>query len=210
MKLTKYEHSCFTLEKGGKILVIDPGAWAGDFVVPENVVGVFVSHEHADHFDPDKLAAIYDKNPESLLIAHKDITDKMPDHISKSVSVGDRLDVGPFRLEFVGGTHATIHKDFHPPFVNLGVIVDDTLYHPGDSLFIPDQPIKVLSLPITAPWEKASDSMDFLITIKPELAFPTHDAILSELGVGLYDRWHKLAAEEHGIRYERVSGSIEI
>ena len=25
MKLTKYEHACFTVEKDGKLLVVDPG-----------------------------------------------------------------------------------------------------------------------------------------------------------------------------------------
>lgn len=210
MKLTKYEHSCFTLEKDSKVLVIDPGAWATDFVTPEKVVAVIVTHEHADHFDPEKLRSIVEKNSNAVIYGPEAVTQQIADLPVQTVSANEVVEVGGFTLTFTGGVHATIHKDFHPEFQNLGVIVDDVLYHPGDSLALPNRPIKVLSLPIIAPWEKVSESVDFLIAVKPELAFPTHDAMLSEFGFGLYDRWHKLAAEKHGIVYERIEGSIDI
>jgi len=210
MKLTKYEHSCFTLEKDGKVLVIDPGAWATDFVTPENVVAVVVTHEHADHFDPEKLHVIIDKNPKAIIYGPDAVTRQITDLPTQAVSPEEVVEVGGFTLTFTGGVHATIHKDFHPEYQNVGVVVDDVLYHPGDSLALPNRPIKVLSLPIIAPWEKVSESVDFLIAVKPELAFPSHDAMLSKFGFGLYDRWHKMAAEKYNIRYERIEGSIEI
>jgi len=210
MKLTKYEHSCFTLEKDGKVLVVDPGAWATDFVVPENVVVVVVTHEHADHFDLEKLQKIINKNPGATIYAPDAVIRQVVDLPAQAVSPGQMVEVGGFTLTFTGGVHATIHKDFHPEFQNVGVIVDDVLYHPGDSLALPNRPVKVLSLPIIAPWEKVSESVDFLIAVKPGLAFPTHDAMLSEFGFGLYDRWHKMAAEKHNIQYQRIKGSIEI
>ena len=210
MKLTKYEHSCFTLEKDGKVLVVDPGSWATDFVVPENVVATVVTHEHADHFDESKIKAIIDKNPSATIYAPSDVIAMLPNLPTQVVSPDENIEVGGFTLTFIGGVHATIVEGFHPEFQNLGVIVDDKLYHPGDSLALPNRPIKVLSLPIIAPWEKVQESVDFLMAIKPEFAFPTHDAMLSELGFGLYDRWHSLAAEKIGTKYERISGSIEI
>lgn len=210
MKLTKYQHSCFTLEKDGKVLVVDPGAWATDFIVPENVVAIVVTHEHADHFDPEKLHAIINKSPEAVIYGPDAVTRQIADLSAQAVLPDQTVEAGGFMLTFTGGTHATIHKDFHPEFQNVGVIVDDVLYHPGDSLALPNRAIKVLSLPIIAPWEKVSESVDFLIAVKPELAFPTHDAMLSEFGFGLYDRWHKLAAEKYDIRYERIESSIDI
>lgn len=210
MKLTKFEHSCFTLEKDGKVLVVDPGAWATDFEVPSNVVAIVVTHEHADHFDESKLQAIIDANPNATIYAPSDVVAKIPNLPAQAVSAEEIVEVGGFSLSFVGGVHATIVEGFHPEFQNLGVIVNDTLYHPGDSLALPNRPIKVLSLPIIAPWEKVSESVDFLMAIKPEFAFPTHDAMLSEFGFGLYDRWHSLAAKRIGTKYERISGSIEI
>ncbi len=205
MKLTKYEHSCFTLEQDGDVVVIDPGAWTTDFTSPSNVVGVVVTHEHADHFDEKKLHEIIDKNPTAKIYAPADVAIKIQDLPIHAVTPGDSVKIGAFRLDFVGGVHATIHADFHPQFQNVGVIVNDTLYHPGDSLALPGKPIKVLSLPIIAPWEKVSESVDFLMNVKPELAFPTHDAMLSESGFGLYDRWHRMAAERLGINYRRLA-----
>ncbi len=210
MKLTKYKHSCFTLEKDGKVLVIDPGAWATDFVAPENVTVVVVSHEHFDHFDPEKLQEIIAKNPEVVIYAPQAVVDQAGDLPIQTAKPGEQVNVSTFSLEFVGGKHATIHAELHQPFENVGVIVNDTLYHPGDSLELPGRAVKVLSTPIIAPWEKVSESVDFLIAVKPEIAFPSHDAFLNENGIQLYDRWHSMAAEKHGITYQRIEGSIEI
>lgn len=210
MKLTKFAHSCFTLEKDGHTLIVDPGAWAKDFISPSDVVAVVVTHEHADHFDKAALAAIIAKNPSAVIYAPDSVTTQITELASHSVGAGDTAQAGPFTLKFIGGVHSTIHKDFHPEFQNVGVIVNDFLYHPGDSLALPDQPVKVLSLPIVAPWEKVSDSMDFLMRVKPEMAFPSHDVMLSDLGIELYDRWHAMAAEKEGIEYRRFTGTIEI
>lgn len=210
MKLTKYEHSCFTVEQDGDVLVVDPGAWATDFVVPTHVVAVVVTHEHADHFDLDKLQAIVDKNPEAIIYGPEAVTSQISKLKVQSVSPGETIVAGMFTLSFVGGTHATIHKDFHPEFQNLGVIVNDSLYHPGDSLALPNRAIKILSMPIIAPWEKVSESVDFMMAVKPEIIFPSHDAILSDLGIGLYDRWHFMAAERIGAEYKRLALGQEI
>lgn len=209
MKLTKYEHACFTLEKDGKTLVVDPGTWTNDFVVAENVIAVVITHEHADHFDPNKLAAIYNKNPESLLITLEDIAQKMPNHTSQSVNIGSKLSVGPFELEFFGGNHAVIHPDYDQ-FANLGVLINETLYYPGDSLAVPDKPVRVLALPVTAPWLKVSEAIDFMRSIEPELVFPTHDAIASEDGKALVDRLVGSFAEKSKIKYHRIVDPIEV
>ena len=206
MKLTKYEHSCFTLENDGKVLVVDPGSWTTDFETPNNVIAVVVTHEHMDHFDEEKLQDIVSKNPNAAIYGPSDVIAKISELPGNSVAADDEVKIEGFKLKFVGGTHATIHKDFHPQFQNVGVIINDTVYHPGDSLALPNRPIKVLSLPVIAPWEKVSESFYFLMAVKPVFSFPTHDAMLSELGFGLYDRWHSMASEKIGTTYKRLKG----
>ena len=88
MKVTKYEHACFTVEIDGKILIVDPGGFTKSLVIPDNVVAIVVTHAHPDHFDPDMLAGIYDKNHDSVLTALPEIVEKMPDH--KSQPAGSR------------------------------------------------------------------------------------------------------------------------
>lgn len=55
MKLTKLGHACVRLEKNGRALVIDPGALTPQDDALAGVEAVLVTHEHADHLDPDRL-----------------------------------------------------------------------------------------------------------------------------------------------------------
>jgi L-ascorbate metabolism protein UlaG (beta-lactamase superfamily) len=210
MKLTKYEHACFTVEIDDKLLVVDPGNFTNNFTVTENIVGIIITHEHADHFDPNQLAAIYNKNPESVLVSLPSIIEKMPDHSSQTAIIGQTLKVGPFILEFFGGKHAIIHPDI-PVIDNFGVMINDTLYYPGDSFSVPTKSVKVLALPVSAPWMKISEMIDFLRTVKPALAFPTHDAILSKTGMILSDTLARRFAEPIGTEYKRIDDTtVEI
>lgn len=209
MKLTKYEHACFTVEKDGQLIVVDPGNFTTDFIAPEHVVAVVITHEHADHFDHEQLEAIIDKNPNAVIIAHPDITSKIEVFNTKAVTAGGVHSVGAFDLQFFGGQHASIH-DSLASIPNLGVLINDLLYYPGDSFFIPDASVDTLALPVTAPWLKIGEAMDFLVAIRPRAAFPTHDAIASDIGKQLVDRLIGATATAHGIAYARPSGDIEI
>ncbi|HEY0965367.1 MAG TPA: MBL fold metallo-hydrolase [Candidatus Saccharimonadales bacterium] len=209
MRLTKYAHACFVLEKDNKTLIVDPGVWSTDFVVPGNVVAVVVTHEHPDHFDIEKLAAIIEKNPDAVIIAHEDITKQISDISTQSVSAEETFVVESFSLEFFGGQHAVIHPNY-PRIANLGVMIDNTVYYPGDSFAKPNKPVKVLALPVTAPWLKISEAMDFCAEVKADFVFPTHDAVASEFGKALPDRMLPSFAESYGGKYQRLTESIEI
>lgn len=209
MKVTKYEHACFTAEKDGQVLVIDPGAFTTDFIPPENVVGVVITHEHQDHFDHEQLEAIIDKNPEAVIIGHSSITSKIEVFETREVNAGDKITVGPFSLEFFGGEHALIHES-KPIVANLGVMINELLYFPGDSFTQPKKPVDTLAIPASAPWMKMSEAMDFLVALNPRLAFPTHDAILSNSGKELSDAWLGGIAATNDIEYKRLESPIEI
>ena len=210
MKLVKYEHACFTVEKDGQLLVVDPGNFSSDFIAPAGVVAVVITHEHPDHFDHDQLAAIIDKNPEAVIVAHPSITSQIEVFQTRSAMAGDKLNVGPFDLEFFGGQHAVIHQNY-PTIANLGVMINDLLYYPGDSFELPgDASVDTLALPATAPWMKMSEAMDYLIAVHPRLAFPTHDAILSDEGRAIADRLLGMTAQKNNIEYRRLDGPLEI
>ena len=62
MKFTKKSHACVRLEKDGRTLVIDPGAFSEE----DAAVGadaILVTHEHADHFNEERLRAGLEANP---------------------------------------------------------------------------------------------------------------------------------------------------
>ena len=210
MQLTKFEHACFTVEKDGKMLIVDPGAWTTDLGSPENVVAIIVTHNHQDHFDPNALGALIAHNPDAMIYAPEDVTEQLGTALAnKTVSPGDSIAVTPFSLEFFGGEHAVIHPAMPVP-MNVGVLIDEKLYYPGDSFVTPKKPVEVLALPVAAPWLKMQEAFDFLTEIKPRLVFPTHDAIASEAGKQLPDRMVPIFAEKVGATYQRLVEPIEI
>jgi L-ascorbate metabolism protein UlaG (beta-lactamase superfamily) len=209
MKITKYEHACFTVEKDDQILVVDPGVFTTDFIAPENVVGIVITHEHSDHFDHEQLAAIIDKNPDAVIVGHEAITSNIEVFETRTVKAGDKITVGEFELEFFGGEHALIHTS-KPVVANLGVMINELLYFPGDSFTQPDKSVDTLAVPASAPWMKMSEAMDFLAAVHPRFAFPTHDAILSNTGKELADVWLGGIAATNDIEYKRLESPVEI
>lgn len=209
MQLTKYEHACFTVEKDDKLLVVDPGEWSSDFIAPAGVVAIVVTHNHGDHFDHEQLEAIINENPNAVIIGPETVTSEIEVFNTKTVDTGDTLDVGPFHLEFFGGKHAVIHPSL-PVTANIGVMINDLLYYPGDSLTLPGRAVDTLALPVSAPWLKISETIDFLSQIRPRLTFPTHDAILSDIGKELVDGRLGDTAEKQGTTYQRPTETITI
>lgn len=211
MKLTKYQHACFVIEKDGSAIVVDPGDFSHDFIVPNHVEAIVVTHEHPDHHDPKHIQAILEANPKATVIAHESIAGRYTNYANIGAKIGEVYTVGPFSLRFFGGTHATI-SDAMAPLPNLGVLIDDRLYYPGDSFVIPEGvQVKELALPAAAPWMKISEAMNFLAQIKPEFTFPTHDEILSSDGKMLFDSMLGAVASGQNTKYHRLDGqTIEL
>ncbi len=58
--------------------------------------------------------------------------------------------------------------------------------HPGDALFVPDEPVDVLAAPAAAPWMKISEAVDYLRAVAPARAVPIHQGIIAPDARGLY------------------------
>lgn len=214
MKLTKFEHSCMVLEKEGKSLVIDPGGLNGALVPPINCVAVVVTHEHFDHLNQDKLKEIFAVNPEAKLYVNEGIAAKLEDELSGRATVvnsGQLEAVEGFSLQFVGALHEAIRPEVPRP-VNVGVIVDELFFHPGDEYSVPEQPFVWLGLAINAPWAKVSETNDFVKAAKSKHVIPIHDGLLNEAGIGTYENHITAACEMVGSEYHTVSvgESIEL
>ena len=88
----------------------------------------------------------------------------------------------PFTLRLFGGRHAVIHESI-PVVDNVGVLVNDAFYYPGDSYALPDgAAVDLLAAPVGAPWLKIGEAMDFVLAVAPRRAFGTHDMTLSVIG----------------------------
>ena len=210
MQLTKYEHACFVVQSDGRKLVVDPGNLTTDLDIDHDIDVVVITHEHPDHFWVDNLAQLIEANPDLTIVAPQSVTDKIDVRCHKqSATPGDSLTISTFTLDFYGGTHAEIHADI-PRIDNIGVMINNSVYYPGDSLARPDQPVIALALPAAAPWLKIGESIDLLRDIKPRVAFPTHDAIYSDSGKGIADNLLSAEAESIDCEYRRLESGESI
>ncbi|MEU4237403.1 MBL fold metallo-hydrolase [Actinoplanes sp. NPDC026619] len=197
MRLTKFGHACVRLESGDRVLVIDPGTLSE----PESLTGataVLITHEHDDHVDADALAAARRSNPALTIHTHPALAAELGDGVT-AVNAGDTFTAGGFTVQAVGGLHADI-IDGIPGCPNLGFVVDG-IYHPGDSLFVPAEPVETLLVPASGPWLKLGEAIEFTRAVKPARAFPIHDAHLSEVGIGSFDWW---VGNKGGAEYARI------
>ena len=202
MEITKFRHACFVSSKNGQSIVVDPGELSEDFLVPDGIVAVVVTHVHGDHWSSKHLQ----KMPNVPIFAPDDAADAIRDtgFEVETVHVGDKKTAGEFTLTFTGGEHAIVHP-MQSMCHNVGVDIDHgEIYYPGDSFATPPGPVKILAVPLGAPWMKLAEAMDFLMTVRPEKAFPTHDGVLSDAGKMFHDNWMKQAAEKVGTVYERL------
>ncbi|MEN8654724.1 MBL fold metallo-hydrolase [Streptomyces sp. 21So2-11] len=188
MKLTKRTHACIGLEKDGRRLVIDPGAFSEeDAAVGADVI--LVTHEHLDHFHEDRLRAGLESNPGAAIWTLRSVADQLsaafPGRVH-TVGHGDTFTAAGFDVQVHGELHAVIHPDI-PRVTNVGFLVDGSLFHPGDALTVPDHPVETLMLPVMAPWSKISEVIDYVREVKPRRAIDIHDALLTDLARPIYD-----------------------
>lgn len=191
MQIVHFGHSCVLLETGTARLLFDPGKFSSGFEELRDLDAILVTHQHFDHLDTDRLPALVRANPGAQLVTDEDTVAEIVklDLRSTTARPGDQLTLAGATVTVVGGRHATIHPDFAMP-TNAGFVVDaGAFYHPGDALFVPEQEIDVLGLPMSAPWLKTSEAIDFLRGVNPRVAVPIHEALLSEIGFQVQQNW---------------------
>jgi L-ascorbate metabolism protein UlaG (beta-lactamase superfamily) len=184
MELTKHAHACVTLQKGTGRIVIDPGAFTPDAEdLVAGAAAVLITHEHFDHFDEGVIAAALQSRPELTIYGPAAVVDRWegtPGQVN-AVVAGDRFTVAGFDVAVFGDLHAVVHRDI-PRVANVGFLVDDTVYHPGDAYHSPPARVTTLLLPTSGPWTKLADAVDFVRAVAPERVVQIHELMLSELG----------------------------
>lgn len=205
--LTKFGHACIRLERSGRRLVVDPGTFTDVPAALEGAEHILVTHEHADHLDTQPVLA--------YLAAHPEVTVRAPAAPAAALAAaaveagldGDRIItagagesfmVAGFAVRTVGGQHAVIHPQI-PVVANIGYVVDETVYHPGDSYMVPAGPVPhTVLVPLSAPWSKLAEMLDFITALRASQVIPVHDGLLNARGLGMYRRHAGTFAERYG------------
>ncbi|MCD4852843.1 MBL fold metallo-hydrolase [Arthrobacter sp. AK01] len=217
MLLTKYTHACVRLEKEGNVLVIDPGTFSESEEALSGAHAVLVTHEHNDHIDRPAVLAAMRSNPSLEVHAPAGIATALREDGDvaervHAVEPGSDFEAAGFSVRTFGGQHAVIHAQI-PVVANIGYLVDENVFHPGDSFVVPDGiDVKTLLVPIHAPWSKVGEVVDFVISVRAPRAFPVHDALLNELGRGIVEGHVTRIGARYGTSYERLAprDSVEV
>jgi L-ascorbate metabolism protein UlaG (beta-lactamase superfamily) len=185
MELIKYGHACVALCEGDRRLVIDPGA----FSEPEALDGagaVLITHEHFDHFEPERLRRALDADPALEVWTTRSVADQLAGAVGRvhPVGAGDTFSAAGFDVHVHGEWHAVIHPEI-PRLPNVGFLVDGLLFHPGDALTVPDEAVVTLLLPLHAPWSKVSEVIDYVRAVGADQAYAVHDGLLNDTGLGV-------------------------
>lgn len=197
MRVTKFEHATLTLVQSGRTLVIDPGSYTTPLADLDDVVAIVLTHEHPDHWTPDHLDRLLKAYPGIPVFGPAGVVAAAAGYEVTQVDPGDTVEVEPFRLRFFGGRHAVIHESI-PVIDNVGVLVNDEFYYPGDSYAVPEGEVRVLAAPVGAPWLKIGEAMDFVLAVAPRQAFGTHDMTLSVVGKEMARTRLRWATEQGG------------
>ncbi|MEZ0052052.1 L-ascorbate metabolism protein UlaG (beta-lactamase superfamily) [Mycobacterium sp. MAA66] len=193
MELTHFGHSCllarFSDSGRDTTVLFDPGTFSHGFEGITGVDAILITHQHPDHADPARLPALVEANPQAKLYADP-MTAAQLGGPWQPVHVGDTLSIGHLTVRGAGGKHAVIHPEI-PIIDNISYLVGDAghparLMHPGDALYVPDEPIEVLAAPAAAPWMKISEAVDFLRAVAPQHAVPIHQGVVAEVATGIY------------------------
>jgi L-ascorbate metabolism protein UlaG (beta-lactamase superfamily) len=200
VRLTKYRHACVRLDLDGGSVVVDPGSYSPDADL-DGVGDVLVTHEHADHVDADRVVPWVRAG--GRLHTNPAVAEQLRGEHGvdvHAVEPGDTFEVAGLQVTVVGGAHAEIY-DGLPGCANVGFLLGG-VYHPGDALHVPDAAVDTLLVPVSAPWLKLAEALDFARAVAPARAFPIHDAMLSEIGAAGVDRWMELKG---GTDYRRLA-----
>ena len=211
MRITKFGHACVRLEHDGRTVVVDPGMFT-DAEAVDGVDAVLITHEHPDHYlaghlrDTDAPIFTIDAVAARIREDAPDLAERVT-----VVSPGESFDPGlPARA--VGELHAVIHPEL-PRFFNSGYLLTlggTTVYHPGDALTPPGEEVDVLLVPVSAPWMRTSEAIDFARAVKAPRNLAIHDRVYSEVGLRIVDGHMNTFLPKEGLEYVRLFDGADL
>ncbi|MGO8885580.1 MAG: MBL fold metallo-hydrolase [Streptosporangiaceae bacterium] len=210
MRLTKLGHACVRLEKDGAVLIIDPGVWSGSGVL-DDASAVLITHEHPDHLDQAQVSGALEKNRDLRVWTNSTVAAQLSDFSSqvRTVAHGDTFAAAGFDVHVYGTDHAEIYREI-PIIANTGFAVDGEVFHPGDALTVPEDPIPTLLVPLNAPWLKVSEMIDYVRAAAPQRGYGIHDGLLNANGIGLIENLLRMAPGPGGGEVARLEPGTAI
>ena len=176
-------HACIRIQYDGKEIQIDPVSKLRDRTIDYAAMPkadyIFVTHEHADHYDAAALKTL--SADKTQLVMNKRCADMYGS--GKVMVNGDKLQLADVSVEAVPAYNSTAGREqFHPKGRDNGYIltIDGLrIYIAGDTEDIPEmaqiKDIDIAFLPCNQPYTMTPDQLVRAAkVIKPKVLFPYH------------------------------------
>jgi L-ascorbate metabolism protein UlaG (beta-lactamase superfamily) len=172
-------HASFQIRAEGKTIYVDPHE--GEY--SEKADLILVTHSHSDHCDASKIQKV--RNKETVIIAPEDCFSKIGGSVN-ALKPGEETTFGNIRIKAVEAYNykrfRSPGKPFHPKGYGVGYLItaeDKTVYHVGDSDFIPEMRqlghVDVALLPSGGTYTMDNaEAAEAAFAINPEIAIPMH------------------------------------
>jgi L-ascorbate metabolism protein UlaG (beta-lactamase superfamily) len=179
LSLTWLGHAGFLIKADGRNIYIDP--YKGEYGDKADVI--LITHSHYDHCDSSRIRRI--QRDDTLVIAPENCVSKIGGKV-KTLKVGETFTAGNMTVEAVEAYNYKRFRSpgipFHPKGFGVGYLItigDKTIYHAGDTDFIPEmrqlKNVTVALLPsgdtYTMDNEEAAEAA---LAISPKVVLPMH------------------------------------
>ena len=201
MEILKVGHSCVVVSEGVTQIVVDPGAFtvAEGVGALENITAVVYTHKHADHLEESRLSVLKANNPDLLVFANEE-TGEVLNQLSvawQPLPTNGEFEIGELTIHCYEVDHHPIYKDV-PVVKNTALLFNESFLHPGDALFVPPKPVKVLGMPF-GPFASIGECLEYGNEVQPEMIIPLHDGYIT--GPNPYTSIPATFWPESGINY---------
>jgi L-ascorbate metabolism protein UlaG (beta-lactamase superfamily) len=172
-------HASFEIKADGKVIYADP--YQGEYQDKADLI--LISHSHFDHCDPSKIKRILKEG--TLIIAPADCASKIGRSV-KSLKPGEKISVDNITVQAVEAYNYKRFRSpgapFHPKGLGVGyllIIGGKTIYHAGDTDFIPEMKnlknIYLALLPCDGTYTMdSSEVVEAALAINPQHIIPMH------------------------------------
>jgi L-ascorbate metabolism protein UlaG (beta-lactamase superfamily) len=186
MKIKKLGHCCLVIEQNGKRIMTDPGSFSTLQKTETNIDLILYTHEHQDHYHLETLKEVLKNNPNAKIVTNTAVGKllTLAGIPFTKVEDGESFDLGGVKIKGFGTIHAEIYNNYGR-VQNTGYMIDKLCFS-GDAFENPNQQVDILALPITGPWMRIKDAIDYAKMLQPRIVFPVHDAHIQDWAEFIY------------------------
>lgn len=161
--------SCLLIEEGNSKIVIDPSGEETDNDFGK-LDAVLYTHEHGDHFSPELTKKFMGQG---IPVYANASTAKQIDGQPNVVKDGQEFAVGSFKIKVIGLPHCPM-PDGGPGPQNIGYLINNFIFNPGDGKELENFKVDNLFWPITGPDISIRDAFDFAKQVSAKNLIPVH------------------------------------